>query len=197
MACWFQNACPATTRTQPLGGRSPATTRTQSLGGQSTWASVLPPHALKHEEDARPTTARSQSWGGPFVEYEGDHIGQSLFGWIVCSVDVKPFQCCQTNLIPILFQDCCIVESKIYTKADLIQKLCMTLLSLAIPPFRGDGQMTKKCPKFIYEYWEEISYPPSFCPFFGGIRNFFSIFICKFWTFFCHWQGKNSMYYFR
>ena len=107
---------------------------------------VLPPHEpiryedSRHEhlschhwhsngEDARPTTAWTQSWGGPFVEYEGDHIGLSLFGWIVCSVDVKPFQCCQTNLIPILFQDCCIVdnvESKIYTNTDLIQKLCMT-----------------------------------------------------------------------
>ena len=54
------------------------------------------------------------------------------------------------------------------TKADLIQKLCMTLLSLAIPPFRGDGQMTKKCPKFIYEYREDISYPPPVLPLFGG-----------------------------
>ena len=58
------------------------------------------------------------------------------------------------------------------SKADLIQKLCMTLLSLAIPPFRGDGQMTKKCPKFIYELREEISYPPGFCPFLGGYCPF-------------------------
>ena len=32
-----------------------------------------------------------------------------------------------------------------YTKANLFQKSCMTLLSSAIPPFQGDGQMTKKC----------------------------------------------------
>ena len=48
-----------------MGGRGPTTTRTQSPGGLSTWASVLPPHALKHGEDARPTTAWTQSRGGP------------------------------------------------------------------------------------------------------------------------------------
>ena len=48
-----------------MGGRGPATTRTQSLGGLSTWASVLPPHALKNGEEARPTTAWTQSRGGP------------------------------------------------------------------------------------------------------------------------------------
>ena len=54
----------------------------------------------------------------------------------------------------------------------------------SIPHFRGDGQMTEKCPKFIHEYREQISYPPGFCPFFGWYCSF-----CPFWGDigpFCH-----------
>ena len=82
MARWFQIACPATTRTQPLGGRGPATTRTQSLGGQWTWASVLPPHALKHGEDARPTRRMNSITGRSIVKNESSHFDGMFVVWV-------------------------------------------------------------------------------------------------------------------
>ena len=118
-----------------MGRRYPATTRTQSLGGLSTWAHVLPLHVLKHEEDARPTTTWTQSLGGPFVEYKGCHSSDPLFttypgGMSVIGVkDIQPFKCRQTYLVPILLQDWRFVdkiESKMYTKADLIRSMQTT-----------------------------------------------------------------------
>ena len=118
-----------------MGRRYPATTRTQSLGGLSTWAHVLPLHVLKHEEDARPTTTWTQSLGGPFVEYKGCHSSDPLFttypgGMSVIQVkDIQPFKCRQTYLVPILLQDWRFIdkiESKMYTKADLIRSMQTT-----------------------------------------------------------------------
>ena len=62
-----------------------------------------------------------------------------------------------------------------HTKANLVQSMTDFIL-FNYPPFWGDGQMTKKCPKFIYEYREQISHPPSFCPFWGGYCPF-----CPYW----------------
>ena len=140
-----------------MGGRCPATKCTQSLGGLLTRAHVLPQHVLKHKEDARPTTTWTQSLGGPFVEYKGHHSSDPLFttypgGMSVIRVnDIQPFKRRQTYLVPILFQDCCFVDSEIYTKEDLIQKLCITSLSLATPPPPP---------------------PPDFCPGGGGYCPF-------------------------
>ena len=83
-----------------------------------------------------------------------------------------PFKRCQTYLLapwsPLRRQ---------YTKANSVK----SMHDLAIPPFWGDGQMANKCQKFIYEYREQISYPPSFAPVlkgycpFGGILAHFAI----------------------
>ena len=70
-----------------------------------------------------------------------------------------------------------------YTKANSVHKSWLTLLSLTIPPFWGDGQMTKTCPKFIYEYREQIPHPPGFCPFWGGY--------CPFWPILLSIMGKK------
>ena len=88
--------------------------------------------------------------------------------WMECQTECELCRYKCITPLPNLPRCFMIAASWQNTKADLIQKLCMTLLSLAIPPFRGDGQMTKKCPKFIYEYRQEISYPPVL-PLFGGI----------------------------
>ena len=82
-----------------------------------------------------PATTCSQTWGGRSTY----HRMKSIMGRSICRephrsntliqlelLDIEPFQCCQTSLIPILLRDCCIVDSEIYRKADLIQKLCMT-----------------------------------------------------------------------
>ena len=71
------------------------------------------------------------------------------------------------------------------SKANLVHQLCITLLSLAIPPFMGDGQMTNKYQKFIYEHREEISYPPVFAPVWGDIAHFF-------FFFFFFWGGGGA-----
>ena len=111
------------------------TTWTQSLGGLLAWAHVLSLHVLKHEEDARQSTTWTQSLKGPFSEYKGCHNSDPLFtsypdGISVNRVkDIQPFKCCQTYLIPILLYDYCFVdkvESKIYTKADLIKSMQTT-----------------------------------------------------------------------
>ena len=43
---------------------------------------------------------------------------------------------------------------------------------LNYPSILGDGQMTKKCPKFIYEYREQIPIPPVFASLWGDIAHF-------------------------
>ena len=69
-------------------------------------------------------------------------------------------------------------------------------LSHLSPIFGGDMRMTEKCPKFIYEYREQISYPPTFCPFLGDIANFAHFFFLCVWGW--YWpilpsiMGKNG-----
>ena len=57
-------------------------------------------------------------------------------------------------------------------KSRLDPKVMHDLTILDYPPHFGGWANDKKCPKFIYEYREEISYPPGFCPFLGGYCPF-------------------------
>ena len=65
-----------------------------------------------------------------------------------------------------------------YTKANLFQKSCMTLLSSAIPPFRGDGQMTKNVQniymnienKFLIPWFLPLFFWVGILPILGGYR---------------------------
>ena len=76
---WFQIACPATTRIQPLGRRGPTTSLIQSLRGQSTCVSA-------------PTTC-TQPWGGRSTYHHMNSIiGRSIcrvWGWPQQSTTLK------------------------------------------------------------------------------------------------------------
>ena len=127
-------SCPTTIQTQPLGGRCPTTTQTQSLRGLSTrafcptttwtqslgelliWAFVLPPLRLNRREDARPTTIRTQSLGGPFVNHSSGHVIEPILishpsrMSVTVIENVNPFQSNQLHFLSILFHDLCFID---------------------------------------------------------------------------------------
>ena len=69
---WWYSFCSATTWTQSLEGHRPATTRNQSLEGLLTLAFVLLPFKLNQWEDAWPSSRRTQSLQGPFVNHSSE-----------------------------------------------------------------------------------------------------------------------------
>ena len=114
--------------TNSIAGRTfdvricPTTTWTQSLGGRLTRVFVLPPLRLNRWEDTRPTTKRTQSLGGPFVNHSSGHIIEPLLtthplGTSVTMIEnVDPFQPAHSHFLSILFHDLCFIHGIEYIK---------------------------------------------------------------------------------
>ena len=123
-----------------------STTWTQSLGGLLTRAFVLPPFRLNRWEDARPTTKRTQSLGGPFVNHSSGHVIKPLLISHPLRTSVTMIKKCRpipVHLVPCSFHTVPwslhhlqnrahkTNKKRTWSLTSIMHKLCITLSSLS------------------------------------------------------------------